>query len=396
MPRTADVGLGAAAVVNFNGAGTKYLIETPAGVLYQVYTEGASDVVFRKSMDRGLTWSNTTTIYTGTASQLAIWYDRWSNISAGLIHCAYSDTAVDDTFYRAVDTESGDALSTQTTIFLGVSTATGNYISITRAVGGNVYCQIQIDDGAEGGFYRLPTANVPNGAWAAARTNNESLATLDQSILLPDYDAADTQDILCIFWDASANEVSRKLHDDSGNSWGETSIATSMTALATTTAFPNFAVAMDIANTRHVLVAWSNTDAASARLGCWTVDSGAITAKTDVVASSTDDQGLCGISIDTVTGYWYVYYCGATAGGETWPTSMNVYYKVSTDSGTTWGPEMQLSRSAMSMTWMVACPRLYTSPHGVVVQCVESVQPHLRFIGAPLVQPRASHQMFGG
>lgn len=235
MPRRADIHVADATSGQWLGAGTNYIIQTPAGVLYMVYADSLSDVAFRKSVDNGLTWTQPTTVHSGTTVQLAVWYDRWSNISAGLIHCVMTDSADDDTSYRTINTESSDALSTETDIFVGASTAGGMHLSVTRAVGGNVYCKTVIDAGAEGGFYRLPNANVPNGAWDAARTVDEAIATLDQMILQPDFDAADTQDIMAIFWDASANEVSRKLYDDSANSWSETSIAGSMTELSTAT-----------------------------------------------------------------------------------------------------------------------------------------------------------------
>jgi hypothetical protein len=356
MSRYHDVMIGCANAATWSGAGTNYLVQANNGSLYCVYIDTASDVVFTKSSD-GITWSNPTVVFAGTTTNLAIWYDRWSNVSGDLIHCAYTESATDDTLYRTINTASSDALSTQTSIFAGASTAAGGHLSITRAVGGNVYVKTVIDAGAEGGFYRLPNANVPDGAWDAARTVDETIATLDQMILLPDLTAADTQDIMAIFWDASANEISRKLYDDSGNSWSETSIATSMTELSTATAFPNFAAAVDITNSQIVLIAWSTTDTANADLRCWTITNSAITEVTNVVLNSTDDQGLCALSIDTTTGYWYAFYCGASAGSETWNTSLNVYTKVSTDGGTTWGPETRLTPANRNIRFLMSTPR---------------------------------------
>ena len=398
MPRRMDLMLSnTAGLVQFNGAGTIYTVQTPSGVLYQVFVDSGSDVVFKKSSDNGLTWSVPVSVYAGTTTSLSIWYDRWSNISAGLIHCAYSDSANDDTMYRTINTESSDALSTQTVIFAGASTAAGGHLSIARAVGGNVYCKTVIDAGAEGGFYRLPNANVPNGAWDAARTVDETIATLDQMILLPDYDAADTQDIIGIFWDASANEVSRKLYDDSGNSWSETSIATSMTEGSTASAFPHFAVAMDIANTQHILVAWSAVDTANADLRCWTIDASTITEVTNVVLNSTDDQGLAGIALDTETGNWWVFYAGKSDGSETFLTSVNIYCKVSTDNGTTWGPETKLTVAPLDIAWLCTTPR-FSSVFGRPVVCYHSDTAVIDEIAVNCDLPirRAQHMMVGG
>lgn len=381
-------------LVQFNGGGTQYIICTVANpaVCYMVYIDTGSDVAFRKSTDGGLNWSNPTIVFAGTTTAVSVWYDRWSNIAAGLIHIAYQESATDDTLYRTINTESSDALSTQTVIFAGVSTATGGMLSIARAVGGNVYCRTTIDAGAEGGYFRLPNANVPNGAWDAARTIDEALATTDQMILLPDYDAADTQDMLAIFWDASADEISRKLYDDSANTWSETSIAASMVDQVTTTSFPHFAVAPDISNTRHILVAWSAVDTLNADLRCWTIDSGTITEVTNVVQNSTDDQGLCGVGIDLVSGDWVVVYGGISTGGETYLTTINLYYKVSKDSGSTWGPETKLNTQSagLDITWLVMTPR-FSNQFAVAYH--NDITLDELMINCPILQPRTNFQV---
>lgn len=324
----------------FEGAGTQYLIHANNGAVYLVWIDNGSDVAFKKSFDNGLTWSTSTSIFVGTTTALSIWYDRWSGLSTDLIHCAYTESVTDDTLYRTIDTASSDALSTQTVIFAGTDTAAGGHLSITRAVGGNVYCKTCIDAGAEGGFFRLPNANVPNGAWDAARTVNEALATQDQMILLPNLTAADNQDIMAIFWDASADEISRQLYDDSGNSWGETLIAGTMVDRVATNDFPNFAATVDLTNSQILLTAWSTTDASGADLRYWKITDSSITEMTEVVLNSTDDQGMCGVAIDTAdANHVVVFYGGKSDGSETYNTDMNIYFKETRDGGTTWGSE---------------------------------------------------------
>lgn len=359
MPQRADIHVAqTAGLLIFSGGGTNYLVQTPTGVLYCVYVDSGSDVAFRKSTNGGLTWSNPTVVFAGTVVALSIWYDRWSGIAAGLIHCAYTESGGSDTLYRTINTESSDALSTQTTIFAGTSQAAGGMLTIARAVGGNVYCKTTIDAGAEGGFYRLPNANVPNGAWDAARTNNEALATQDMGILVPNLNNADTQDMLMIFWDVSANQISRYNYDDSANSWAETIFSGTFTEQVAATSFPHFDVAVDLTNSQILVVAWNAIDTLNADLTCWTVTESAITAKTDVVTNSTDDQALCGICLDTVNGIWWVYYAGITTGGETWLTSVNLYCKGSSDGGTTWGPETLLTTAPQDITWLAVLQRM--------------------------------------
>lgn len=363
MPRRADILVAqTTGLLQFTGAGTQYLVQTAANVIYFFYVDTGSDLAFKKSTDGGLSWSASTVIFAGTIVSFSVWYDRWSGISADLIHLAYTESGGSDTLYRTVDAGSSDSLSTQTTIFAGASSAANGMLSICRARGGNVYCRTTIDNGAEGGFYRLPNANVPAGAWDAARTINETLAGSDQCILLPGW-AADNQDMMLIFWDVSANEVSRQLYDDSANSWAETSISTSMVEQAASTSWPHFAAFVDITNSQNVIISWNGIDTANADLLGWTVTESAITAfTTSVVLNGTDDQALAGFAIDTVTGYWWAFYAGKSDGSETWLTSVNIYCKCSTDSGATWGPETKLTNVADDITWLTTCPRFFGPP----------------------------------
>lgn len=338
------------------GAGTLNPVITPSGVYYIVYIDRGIDVVYRKSLD-GLNWGSPVTVFTGTTSNLSIWYDRWSGISAGKIHCAYTETVTDDTKYRSIDTENSDTLSSETTIFAGASTANGGALSIVRARGGNLYCKTMIDAGAEGGFFR----STDVGANWSSRTDSEALATTDQWILMPGW-AADNQDIMMFFWDASADEISRCLYDDSGNSWGETSIATTMVDVAATVTYPHFAAAVDITNSQNLLVAWSGVDTANADLRCWKVTESAITEVTNVVLNSTDDQGLCAIGIDTATEDWYVFYFGLSDGSQTWNGTVRGYYKKSTDDGSTWGSETPFGVDVGPTTFLWCCPRFSTHP----------------------------------
>ena len=396
-----DISVAQSRTTLYTGIGSIYMVQTPAMGLYLVYMDSDNQKVsFVKSLDGGYTWSVPITVSaTGQPTSVSVWYDRWSNISAGLIHVAYTESTNDDTLYRTINTESSDALSTETTIFAGASTAGGASLSITRAVGGNVYCRTVIDAGAEGEFRRLPNANVPSGAWDAARTINEALATSDQMILLPDLNSADNQDIYGIFWDASADEISRQNYDDSANTWAETSISTGMVEPITTGAnasFPHFAAATDLANSQHVLIAWTGSDTLNADLKCWTVNSTTITAKTDVITNSTDDQGLAAIGIDTDTGDWHAYYCGKTDGSETWLTGVHVYKRISTDDGSTWSAEIAVTGNFINpvadIRWLVTTPRFVAqSP---VAYAVNIGLPEIR-VCLPSVSKQRSQAILG-
>ena len=339
------------------GGGSNYLVQTPAGVLYVFSIEQASDVFYRKSVDNGITWGAPVSVFTGSATQLAVWYDEWSGVSGGKIRMAYAESGNNDVLYRDLDVDT-DTLGTQTTIAALTSTAGNtNALSIVTARGGNLVCVYDIDGGTEDGAKE----SADGGATWAAAIADPTEGAADMWLLAPGWNA-DTQDVMLIFWDVSADELSVKRYDDSGDAWAEASFSTGMAEGTQATAFPHFAVAVDTANSRNVVIAWNGADVANADLKCWTVDDTTITACADVVSNVTDDCGMCALAIDSVTGYWYAYWCGKTDGSETFVTSLNVYYSVSTDAGTSWSAAARLSETALETRALFTSPRSYGVP----------------------------------
>ena len=349
-----------------------YIVQTPAGVIYSLFVAVMDNsLCWAKSTDGGFTWTDMIAVKSGvaTSGSFSLWYDKWTPGNTGtLIHVAIFEQTTDDVIYRSLDT-ANDALGTEVVIFAGASTgAVGNTcISITRAIGGNLCCAFDIDGGTEVGFYKSTDAGAN---WSAMTDVNESAST-DYYLLAPGF-AVDTQDIICIFWDRSASEISRKLYDDSGNSWAESSIAASMTAVANTTAAPQFSLTVDDANNKILLIAWSAADAANADLRFWTIDESAITEGTAVVSNGTDDQGVCALALATDTATLYAYYVGKSDGTETFATSVNIYYKTSGDGGATWGAETQLSLAARGIDYLMTF-LTFTGDFGLVFESQTAV-----------------------
>lgn len=345
---------------SFAGGGSRYQVYANNGSIYEFYRDQQNDLLMRKSNDYGLTWIEATLIKAGTIITWSVWYDRWSGISGDVIHLAWTDSGDDDIHYNGVDTASSDALVGETTVFAGSTTAAAGALSITVARGGNIVVAGSIDAGAEDGAWESADAGA---TWASAIADPSEAATQDQYLLLPGWNA-DTQDVMLIFWDASADELSVKRYDDSANTWTETSIATGMTDTPFSTAGPHRAATVDLTNSINIVVAWTAVDTASASLRCWTINDTTITEKTAVVSSSTDDQAFAAISLDTVTGYWWCFYGGATDGSETFNAApgQNVYCKVSKDSGVTWGPETALTQDARILKQVGCCPRSSRQP----------------------------------
>ena len=350
-------------LISVNGGGFNYIVQATNVALYAIVSNSWADVDYLKSTDGGLTWSPPISVFAGTLTAVAVWYDRWTpGLTTDLIHIVYTESVGSDTLYRTINTASSDALSTQTTIFNGASTVVpGGMLAITRSRGGNVYCRTTIDAGTEGGFFRLPNANVPNGAWDTARTINEVLTTDDQVILMPGF-GADNQDIILLFWDASgASAISMQLYDDSANTWAETIILPATDVLRTTSG-PHYAACCHTTDTEILMVAWSHVNTNNAELSFWNVTEFDIIQGTSVIASSAGDQGACAIGYDATTNEIYVFYCGNSDGSETWFTAVNIYYKISADGGTTWGPENQLTPAVRSIPAIFCCPRTISGP----------------------------------
>jgi len=352
MPARAEIFVSIPLIDQYTGAGRLYEVQTASGARYHIFIDTGSDVFYKKSVDGGLSWGQPISIFTGTVIAVSLWYDGWSGGAGGKIHIVYTETGGSDILYRSIDTASADALSTQTTVFAGSSAIAGGALTIWRERNGDLRVAGAIDAGTEDGAW---SSTDVGATWGDTIADPSEGGTTDQYLGLPGWNA-DTADGMIIFWDASADELSVKRYDDSANSWAETSIAATMVDTTAANTFPHYAAAVDIVNSRNVVVAWSRVDFATAKLRCWTITDSAITEVTNVVSSSTDDQGLCAIAIDVYTGRWYVFYCGKTDGSESWNATINVYYKVSQDSGTTWGAETLLSLESRQVAWLSTTP----------------------------------------
>lgn len=344
---------------NYAGGGQSYIIETMLGVNYKVFIDLlTSDPSFCKSLDGGLTWSAPVALKDCVGTQIAVWYDRWSNIDGDLIHVAYTDSTSDDTFYRNINTASSDSLSTEYTIFAGASASAGGAggaLAIARMRGGNLVVAGCIDVGTE--IFTKKSTDVGVN-WSDIATGYEAAGNADLCIMMPGW-GADNQDAMMFYYDRSATEISVKYYDDSANSWSETSIATTISLPDhTTTTLGHMNAAVDLANSQNLLVFWTAVDAANADLRCFKVTQSAQTETTsNVVLNSTDDQGFCGITIDGTN--WYVIYAGLSDGSQTYATRIKLYYKLSTDGGATWGSETEINPNYQNMFALFSKPIQY-------------------------------------
>jgi hypothetical protein len=304
---------------------------------YVFYVEDAgSKFVYQKTTDGGATWGSQVDVSTAVVvRKSSLWYDGWTPGNAGTkIHVTYMDATSDDVHYRALDT-SDDSLGSEVVVFAGVGfTMPGwgnSVLDIVRSRGGNLYIGFWGDADGEFGFYR----STDNGATWTSRAQLADGNAADGILLMPG-DETDTDDIWCIYWDRSANELSLKVYDDSGDSWSETSIATSM---ADDVSYYQMSAAPRHRDNHVILAAWSEINAATADLKVWDIGgSSSITAKTNVL-TDTDETAQVAVLINQQNDDIYVVYLK----GGTWRDTVDAKYKKSTDGGTTWGSEQSYS-----------------------------------------------------
>lgn len=328
------------------------IVRTSNGTLYKFYTDIVTDIFWIKSTDGGISWTAPALINANNCGVIGVWYDQWTpGDSGGVIHLGYIDTTAHDILYNSLNT-ANDTLSGDVQVFNGASLGTNqnSCLSITKSVGGNLYIGFDGDGGTETGFYR----STDSGATWGSRSNVLDGAA-DYFILLPG-NYADNQDIDCIYWDRTADEISLKVYDDSGDSWAETSIATSMVDIGHNVFCGHFSALVRPSDSHILMCAWENRDTATAKLRAWDINGAAsITELTNVVSSSTDDQTGCTLCLDS-NNTIYVAYCGKTDGSETVGTAEGIYYKRSTDGGTTWSSETTLSSNLRDHVLLNSAP----------------------------------------
>ncbi|GAI44710.1 unnamed protein product, partial [marine sediment metagenome] len=182
-----------------------------------------------------------------------------------------------------------------------------------------------------------------------AWTSEESPWEADSHyILLFPGNEADNQDVWAIFWDASADEISLKTYDDSGNSWSEQLISASMTE---SSAHLQMDGAVRLSDGHLIFAAWSQYDNAAADLMVWDINgAGSITAKTNVI-TDTAEYFAVSVFINQVNDDIYVAYVGGTTAGSL----VAAFYQKSVDGGASWGGQTALQADAEDdMRWISA------------------------------------------
>src|SRR4030042_38050 len=295
----------------------------------------AGDVYYTKTTDGGVTWSANIMIFDAIlyASCWADWQTPGdSGTKIHIVAITHTGAGNDGSVqYRYLDTATdtlGDAVEIEACQGSGVIgiiiQPAWDYCAMTKARGGNLMASFRyvIDENDQ---YEGTYTSADGITWTSKTGLGEDadFGDNDYFFLFPGNES-DSQDIWCIFYDNTADELSLKTFDNSANTWSEQSIATGLTW----TVPP---LAGDIMHSdRHLFLVYHH----STTIYLWDINgSGSITAKTSPISGS-DVDNLAAVTIDQTTDAIYAVYCRGTPG-----TSELTYYKKSVDGGTTWGTE---------------------------------------------------------
>lgn len=308
-----------------------------------VFLSSTDTLMYAKTTDGGATWGSTGTISsTGDLVYLSAWFDQETPGDSGtLIHMAYLDRDNDQCLYRTIDISDASlgtersSLGDVTAVEINGST---NKVAITKARNGNLIVAFTTE--ADNDCVRSTNGGV---TWIDRANPFESANQPDWLLLYPAN--VDAGDIAGIFWDASADAISVKMFDESGNTWNETAILSSMVEDA-------YDINMDGAvmhsDGKIYCVAHSNDDDAGDDLRAFIVNPNSIaspgidTTPANIFTNQAESAGAA-IQIDQFRDNIRVAHL---KGNPTWTATVDVVYHESTDKMASWGSEQAYSEAA--------------------------------------------------
>ncbi len=309
------------------------LVWTSPSVGYIFFVENTFDLHYRKTTNSGASWGSAVTIRQGTVQKFSVWYDKWTKGDTGaIIHIIFTDTDDDDMTYNSLDT-SDDTLGGEVIAFAGSSTTSSNWgdgcLSIVKARGGNILAGGWIDSSGENDLVRAtdsPATSFTSRATVADGSSVDRIQFLAGN-------ETDSNDIWCMYQDASANTLTLKVYDDSGDSWSESG---SIDTIAENSSFFGFD-SMDRHSDGHaIVIMWNAHLSATGDLAVWDItDINTQTAKADVITNDSA-YGVVGILINQQNDNIYAAYTTAS-------TSGSIKYKLSSDGAGTWGSATDMS-----------------------------------------------------
>lgn len=376
-----------------------YWYSTTVGCM--VALDSLADLNIYRTSNGGANWTEQE-VTTNPAARVAVWWEpETPGRSNRIVHIHWVEESNSVIRYQTFD-PSDNSLGTERTIATLTGTAQTVFpISLTMTRNGNLLIAGRVDTITDTTYcYR----STDGGANWTSRSSPAEDSVLDQLMLYP-ANTGDDADAVAWYFDDSATEVSIKMYDDSGDSWTETSVETSVDIVSLNEMIDG---AVRHSDGHLILAAWDDPSLTDSTLRIYDVNPNSIASPgvstlTTVVTAS--ESGAVAVAIDQQTDDIYVGYL---KGITTWGSQTDAVYKKSTDGGSTWGSETAYSEAASENNQLIGGPRSIDDEGGFIqwswfddddndifVNLVNDVAISANE-GASLVGPLVSGRLVGG
>ncbi len=322
----------------FGGSQTVFISDQTG---YKFYRDLSGACVYSKTTNGGGSWGAAVTVDAQTdCASIAVWYDGWTAGDTGTtIHIATMETAsaVDATFYNALDTSSDTRLLGTAPVNISASSSQGgtfvqgtNNLTITKGTGGGIF--VGISDASDSYVVSCSSSCATGSNWTEPGGTRFMDLDNDWNLLIPLTDGQ----ILLINRDISANVIRSRVWN--GSAWSASWLTIDGAAVESSTYDTGMAAVVDNASGDVYLAYAADHD------NYTTLDHDVRTAKfssgswsnTTAVFTNIASRGLTmvAIGLDTNTSTVYVGYVLRTTPATA--TTGNIYYATSTSAMSTW------------------------------------------------------------
>lgn len=313
------------------------LWQTPLkGILFFI-DDTTQRVRYCRTGNGGSTWNAPQNLWTETCVALDVWADWQTPGDSGVrVHVAAIERTSNRLLYAYYDMDTysmgGSTVIYQVPDIVHATISRQyNQVSITKTRSGKFAIAAHITDDDYDDYFLYYTS--PTGVtWTSRNTPWED----DNTNILQLFpgNETDPDDIWCLFWDNYDDEISLKTWDNSGLSWSEQVIATSMVLY-----YLGFQMSGHIRQCDgHLLVsAYNKMSGTGINLLTWEVNGASSIVQKSNILTDQDDAWQISLFIDQTNNDAYAVYTRGTKYG--W---MLAYYKKSTDNMATWGSEQTL------------------------------------------------------
>lgn len=339
-----------------NRVGVHWTSDSGNGVGYVIYVDTSFDLYYRKTTDGGATWGSSNLIDAGSIYAVDTWADWETEGDTGTnINIAYICTDDDDVLYAYLDTSTD---STGTDEVYNTATAVNpqavrDYtdISITKSRGGRIYIVCHYQDtlllDREGHYY-----SSDGDTWYSGSTGWWE-DSADPFLAFP-AGLTDDDDYWLLYYDDSADIITLKTYDASGNSWSESSSIKTGVDL-TMYALMGWGGAIRHSDNHLIACWWNDLDSSTADIDCYDITSSLMWSERTDVVTDLSESFMCSVMIDQSSDDIYVVYCdGDSVPGGSFLSKIDVRYKVSTNGGTSWGTAVEYTELDDDFRWVGA------------------------------------------